>query len=642
MHALQLLSPINEVEELSPYQTRFKYARYPGQRSPIGPRSPYSVQGTPVGSKPEVSMDDLWIYDCYMSEDTVSPEGYFRTPTTPLHNRSISLPATTANFVPPNNVPLIKEPNAAHRPPTLSVPPRPGRIFEQDSMDVRDEVTDITAYTGDLPDINTAVFSPADFPEYSPLEQEVLSIWEVIDQLAAAADAFSGLENTLSLANPEKLPPEMNEDTLFWFVEALNMFSSDCADVAAELMDFSEFVEALLFREQQNTLAPVRTLPRASFSERDMKEVLESAANLPREEVAEALAALEVEVPPSSMGARRPRDRPPSLKLSTSDAVLLHQRLPRSRDESVGAVGRFSEKQGEVSQGGKEEVLRKHRAYVIYGDETSVEDNWSAKSIVDYGADDFPFDENGQPRLSPLSPRPRPTSGHTTASRPLSSPVVLGGPSGARRPPSLTFTDSQSPRSSHSTSSSVSSLFSNLPRSSFATTPSPKSSSRPSFTFDKLDKPRFPTSSGNIKKVFTNIFKKKEKEGGFAFPEKEKESRLANIGSSLRPNLAIRGFGRRTAGTGSIDATLSALSLNGPSSGSQTILNSEPDPFAATPPSSAGMPPSSSAPEPQTALDGYSSMFNPLKAASRYPTQPLFGGAGEELTSDVNAPYIAY
>ena len=99
--------------------------------------------------------------------------------------------------------------------------------------------------------------------------------------------------------------------------------------------------------------------------------------------------------------------------------------------------------------------------------------------------------------------------------------------------------------------------------------------------------------------------------------------------------------GKRTAATGSIDATLSALSLTGPSSGSQTILNSERDPFAATPPSSAGLPVPSAAPEPQSALDGYSSMFNPLKAASRYPAQPLFGGAGEELTTDVNPPYMA-
>ena len=336
------------------------------------------MQGTPVDSKPEVSMDDLWIYDCYISEDTVSPGGYPRTPTTPLHNRSISLPATTTNFVPPNNAPLIKEPNAPRRPPALNVPPRSGRV-EWNSTGVEDEATDISAYTeGELPVINTAVFSPAEFPEYSPLEQEVLSMWEVIEQLAAAADAFSGLESTLSLANPEKLPPEMDEDTLFWFVEALNMFVSDCTEVAAELVDFSEFVEALLFREQQHTLTPVRTLPRASFSERDMKEVLESAANLPQEEVAEALAALEVEVPLSPVGARRPRDRPPSLKLSTSDAVLLQARLPRSREESVGALGRFSEKETSVSQDGKQEVLKKHRAYVIYGDVRS----WSSLKLL--------------------------------------------------------------------------------------------------------------------------------------------------------------------------------------------------------------------------------------------------------------------
>ena len=78
-----------------------------------------------------------------------------------------------------------------------------------------------------------------------------------------------------------------------------------------------------------------------------------------------------------------------------------------------GALGRFSEKETSVSQDGKQEVLKKHRAYVIYGDvrswsllklllltlvqETPVDDNWSAKSIVDYG-DDLPFDDNGQTR----------------------------------------------------------------------------------------------------------------------------------------------------------------------------------------------------------------------------------------------------
>ena len=105
--------------------------------------------------------------------------------------------------------------------------------------------------------------------------------------------------------------------------------------------------------------------------------------------------------------------------------------------------------------------------------------------------------------------------------------------------------------------------------------------------------------------MFSNIFKKKEKEGGVP-----------------RSGFASRPFGKRTAGTGSIDATLSALALGGPP---------EKDPFAASPPTSAALPPPLSASQrsPQSAtesaMDGYSSMFNPLKAASRYPGQPLFG-----------------
>ncbi|PIL25020.1 hypothetical protein GSI_12908 [Ganoderma sinense ZZ0214-1] len=507
-------------------------------------------------------------------------------------------------------------------------------------LDMGDEANDIFEYPeGDIPMIKTPVFIPVEFAEYSPLEQDVYTMWEVVDQLASAANAFSDLESTLSLAAPEQLPNDTDEDTLFWFIEALNIFANDCQDVAMQLVNFSEYVETLLFGEKQATLAPpVRILPRGSFSERDMKEVLESAANLPKEEVAKALAALEIEVPPSPMGSQRPRDRPPSLTLSTSDVVLLPPRLPRSRKQSVGAVGRFSESTSDPECRDKD-VLKKHRAYVVYGDETptSAEDNWSAKSIVDYGVDS-PFDENGQPRRSPLPPRGRPSSRQTAilVPRPLSSPVTLGTTlSPARRPPSLTLSDSQSPRSSRSTSSSISSLFSNLPR-TFASITSPRTSPRRSTTFDmvgkvdQVDKPRFPAPTGNLKKVFTSIFKRKEKEGGFTFPEKENQSKfgMANLGSTLRTSLPKRPFGRRPAASGSVDATLSALALSGPMSTSQIILNADSDPFAATPPASAHIPPP---PVPQpTALDGYSSMFNPLKAASRYPTKPLFGGVGEE------------
>ncbi|KAI1796593.1 hypothetical protein LXA43DRAFT_986224, partial [Ganoderma leucocontextum] len=635
MHAISLLTPISEAEEFSPYRSRFSYVRYPGQRSPIsGSPSPFSVQDTSVNSKYDATMDDLWIYDCYGSQDTGSPGTYPRTPTTPSHNRSISLPPTTVGFVPPSNVPLIKEPTAAHPPPPLNAPPRPPRPPSLGSiLDMGDEATDMMEYTeGNIPVINTPVFTPAEFPEYSPLEQEVFTMWEVVDQLASAADAFSELESALSRAAPEQLPADTDEDALFWVIEALNIFASDCQDVATELTNFSEYMEALLFGEQQANLAPVRILPRASFSERDMEEIMESAANLPDEEVAEALVALEIEVPPSPMGARRPRDRPPSLKLSTSDVVMLQARLPQSRKQSVGAVNRFSERTDDIERRGKQDVLRQHRAYAVYGDETptSAEDNWSSKSIVDYGAYS-PYGDNGQPRRSPLSPRPRPTSGQTTVPRPFSSPVTFSGLSPVRRPPSLTLSDTQSPRSSHSASSSISSLFSNLPR-TFTSISSPRTSPRRSTAFDKSDKPpRFPVSSGNFKKVFTNIFKKREKQGfTFSEKEKEKESRfgMANLGSTLRTSLPKPGFGRRRPPTGSIDATLSALSLSGPSSTSQIVLNGDRDPFAATPPASALLAP---LPVPQpSALDSYSSMFNPLKAASRYPTQPLFSGVGEE------------
>lgn len=376
------------------------------------------MRGAYMDQKSDGTMDDLWIYDCYGSRDTPSPGGYSRTPTTPSHSRSMSVPTTTASFASPNAVPLIKEPSSPHRPPPLTVPPRPPRPPEMDSiLDMGDEANDLFEYPEEeIPVIKTPVFIPVDFAEYSPLEQDVYTMWEVVDQLASAANTFSDLESVLSLAAPEQFPDDTDEDTLFWFVEALNIFASDCQDVATQLMNFSEYVETLLSGDKQSTLAPpVRILPRGSFSERDMKEVLESAAKLPKEEVAKALAALEIEVPPSPMGGQRARDGPPTLKLSTSDVVLLPPRLPRSRKQSVGAVGRFSDRANDNERRGKD-MLKKHRAYVVYGDvrsdrlspfvgysllfketPTSAEDNWSAKSIVDYGVDS-PFGENGQPR----------------------------------------------------------------------------------------------------------------------------------------------------------------------------------------------------------------------------------------------------
>lgn len=239
-------------------------------------------------------------------------------------------------------------------------------------------------------------------------------------------------------------------------------------------------------------------------------------------------------------------------------------------------------------------------------------------------------------KQSPLSPLARPISGQTSVARPLSSPVTFGHLSPVRRPSSLTLTDTQSPRSSRSTSSTLSSLFSNLPRTLTSIT-SPRTSPRLSEGFEKSDKPRFPAYSGNFKKVFSSIFKKKEKPGGYT-SEKDKESKfgMASLGTSLRTSLPKRAFGKRPPATGSIDATLSALALSGPSSTSQIILNADKDPFAATPPASARVSPPP-VPEP-SAMDGYSSMFNPLKAASRYPRQPLFGGIGEEPYLDGSKP----
>ena len=163
---------------------------------------------------------------------------------------------------------------------------------------MEEDPSDILAYlSGDLPEINTAVFSPAEFREYSPLEQDALSVWEVIDQLTAAALQFERLEDALSMANPHEPLPGMDNDVAFSFILALDMFISDCAEVAAELVQFGEFVQALLNSERDRALPAVRTLPRASFAERDMKEVLASAAKIPDVEVRQALAALEATPP---------------------------------------------------------------------------------------------------------------------------------------------------------------------------------------------------------------------------------------------------------------------------------------------------------------------------------------------------------
>ena len=56
-------------------------------------------------------MDDLWIYDCYVSEDATSPGGYPRSPSTASHSRSISLPSTTTGLSPVTSVPVVKEPS---------------------------------------------------------------------------------------------------------------------------------------------------------------------------------------------------------------------------------------------------------------------------------------------------------------------------------------------------------------------------------------------------------------------------------------------------------------------------------------------------------------------------------------------------
>lgn len=234
-------------------------------------------------------------------------------------------------------------------------------------LDMGDETPDMFEYPlGDIPAIKTPMVIPVEFPEYSPLEQDVFTMWEVVDQLASAANAFSELELVLSQAAPEQLSDDSDKDIVFRFVEALNIFASDCHGVAKDLINFSEYVEKLLFGERQVTLAPVRVLPRGSFSERDMKEVLESAAKLPKEEVAQALAALEIDVPISPMGSQRSQEGPPTLKLSTSDIVLLPLRMPHSRQQSVGAVGRFSERTD------KQDMVRKHRGYVVYGEVRSV------------------------------------------------------------------------------------------------------------------------------------------------------------------------------------------------------------------------------------------------------------------------------
>ena len=385
-----MLSPIKEDQEMSPYRSRFAYARLPGQRSPsectisreqirttqetpqVGTKGPYHyVQDTMGGPRsPDVSMDDMWIYDCYASEDGVSPGGYPRSPSTPNHNRTISLPTSTANYIPPNNAPLIREPHHSHRPPPLDMPDREPQMLDPSIvMAMDDDPGDVLEYlSGELPVINSSVFSPAEYPEYSPLEQEVLSVWEVIDQLTAAALQFEHIEDALSTVKPGEPLPGMDDDVAFWIVEALNLFVSDCAEVAVELMQFGEYVQALLITEHERAFPTnVRPLPRASFSERDMKEVMESAANIPDVEVRQALAALEATTS-TSEESRRPRERPPSLKLSTNDAVLLQARLqPRSRLQSVGALGRFSEHETSQEKG-PDDVLKKHRAYVIYGD----------------------------------------------------------------------------------------------------------------------------------------------------------------------------------------------------------------------------------------------------------------------------------
>ena len=149
--------------------------------------------------------------------------------------------------------------------------------------------------------------------------------------------------------------------------------------------------------EHDRTFPAVRTLPRASFSERDMKEVMESAAKIPDVEVKQALAALEKTPPPP----QRPKERPPSLRLSTNDAVLLQARMqPRTRMESVGAVGRFSEgAEAPVQDQGHSAVLKKHRAYVIYGDVGSPHE-FNASWLLMFTFSKRPSKTTGQRRAS--------------------------------------------------------------------------------------------------------------------------------------------------------------------------------------------------------------------------------------------------
>ncbi|KAI0367012.1 hypothetical protein BV20DRAFT_611107 [Pilatotrama ljubarskyi] len=617
MPGLALLSPINEADELSPYQSSFRLGRYPGRKSPIAKSPLHYVRDTLAGSpaSADMSMDDLWIYDCYVSEDATSPGGYPRSPSTTSHSRSMSLPSTTPSLSPVISVPVVKEPSAS----AISAAPLPLKASPdtQPLLPVRED-QDLggspseLAYNS-LPVITTSLFSPgtpAEYTEYSPLEQEAMTIWEVIDELAAAANHFAGLETLLADACAADPPPEMDEDVAFWFVEGLNLLVGDYTEVARDLLLFNEFVEQLLLKEQALAVPEASTVKHASFSEQDMKEVLDSAAMIPNGEVQEALAALEASVPNPGPGTKRKsRDRPPSLKLSTDDAVLIQALRPRSRFESVGAVGRFTDQESDS----RNETLRKHRAYVIYGEETPVDDNWSTKSIVDYDAIEPMAEVDVQPESADFA-RPRPPSGQSLLPRPMSSPVTTAGRSAARRPPSLNLTDRNSERSSqHSATSSISSLFSALPRSSITTNSSPRSSPRLSTTFDgKTDKSRFQGSSGNIKKIFSNLFKKRE-----------------GTRNSLRPS-------KRTPGTGSVDATLSALSLSAMSSSSTLTplaLGGEPDPFAASPPPPLRTPPAQPVHARSTSeaspLDGYSSLFNPLKAASKWPPQPLFGGVGE-------------
>ncbi|KAH9852118.1 hypothetical protein C2E23DRAFT_731568 [Lenzites betulinus] len=617
MPGLALLSPINESEEFSPYQRSFRRGQYSGQRSPIA-KSPFHHVRDTIPNSPgsaDVSVDDLWIYDCYVSEDATSPGGYPCSPST-THSRSISLPSTTAGLSPTVTVPVARVPS----PSIIRTAPPPASADTQLLLEYDDSQMPSARLAYDYSPLITttqiaaSVFSPEslpDYPEYSPLEQEAMSIWEVIDQLAAAADQLAGLDAMLTDVRAADPTPSMDEDVVFWFIEGLNLLIGDCTEVSRELMQFNELVEKLLGQDQALQVPEVPTIKHASFSEQEMKEVLAAAAVIPTKDVQEDLTALEASTPPrNSKGARKPRERPPSLTLSTDDAVLIQALRPRSRFESVGAVNRFTD--GEAAE--RHEVLKKHRAYAIYEEEPSIdEDNWSTKSIVDYDAiepmAEIPMPAENSPGLGVA--RPRPSSGQSMIPRPMSSPVVSSGRTIARRPPSLALTDNDSENrsSQHSSSSTSSSLFSSLPRSSFTAESSPRSSPRQSVFDGKPEKPAFPKASGNIKKMFSNLFKKRE-----------------NTRNSMRP------FAKRTAGSSaSVDATLSSLSL----SASQVTLTplalgTERDPFAASPPPPLRTPPPQPSPHARSAseaspLDSYSSMFAPVKAASRYPPKPLFG-----------------